>query len=189
MEKTRKIISENFRQSFEIKDKLYSILGEVASAARLLKECVGKNKKIIVFGNGGSAADAQHFVAELACKFEKVRKPLRAVALTTNTSMLTATSNDFGFEFVFSRQIEALACEGDVAVAISTSGNSENVLKAVAAAKKLGVRTVALTGGGGGKLKKICDIVIDVPSSRTSRIQEAHILILHSICEVIESDL
>ena len=103
--------------------------------------------------------------------------------------MLTATSNDFGFEFVFSRQIEALACEGDVAVAISTSGNSENVLKAVAAAKKLGVRTVALTGGGGGKLKKICDIVIDVPSSRTSRIQEAHILILHSICEVIESDL
>jgi D-sedoheptulose 7-phosphate isomerase len=123
------------------------------------------------------------------CKFEKVRRPFAAVALTTNPSTLTATSNDFGFEFSFSRQVEALAEKGDVAVAISTSGNSENVLKAVEKAREIGIKTIALTGAGGGKLKKICDMPIVVPSERTSRIQEIHILILHSICEVIESDL
>ena len=189
MSKFSKIISENFAECLEVKKKLFGIMGEVEQAANLIKTAIVKKKKIIVFGNGGSAADAQHFVAELVCKYGKKRKALRAMALTTNTSSLTAISNDFSYEDCFSRQVEALADRGDVAVAISTSGNSQNVLKAVSLAKKMGVKVVALSGSSGGRLKNSADISVIVPSRKTPRIQEAHILILHAICEAIESDL
>ncbi|MFH1352265.1 MAG: SIS domain-containing protein [bacterium] len=189
MSKLSKIISENFTECLEVKKKLFRVTGEVEHAVNLIKTALGKKKKIIVFGNGGSAADAQHFVAEFVCKYEKKRHALRAVALTTNTSSLTAISNDFSYEDCFSRQVEALADRGDVAVAISTSGNSPNVLKAVSLAKKMGVKVIALSGGRGGKLKNLAGVNIIVPSRRTSRIQEAHILILHAICKAVESDL
>jgi len=187
--KLSKIISESFAESIEVKKKLFGVTDKVARSAKLVKAALGKKKKIIVFGNGGSAADAQHFVAELVCKYEKKRRPLRALALTTNTSSLTAVSNDFSYEDCFSRQVEALADRGDLALAISTSGNSQNVLKAAALAKKMGLKVIALSGCGGGKLKKLADVNMIVPSRKTSRIQEAHILILHTICEAIESDL
>jgi len=184
-----KIISENFAESIEVKKKLFRISGAVKDAVKMIKSALGKKKKIIVFGNGGSAADAQHFVAELIGRYERKRCALRAIALTTNTSSITALSNDFGYGVCFSRQLEALADRGDAALAISTSGNSPNVLKAAATAKKMGVGVIAMTGAPGGKLKNLADVNIIVPSRRTARIQEAHSLVLHTICAAIESDL
>lgn len=189
MSKLSKIISENFVESIEVKKKLFKISGEVEDAVKLIKSALKKKKKIIVFGNGGSAADAQHFVAELIGRYERKRPALRAIALTTNTSSITAVSNDFGYGVCFSRQLEALADRGDIALSISTSGNSPNVLNAASTAKKMGVDVIAMTGASGGKLKNLAGVNIIVPSRRTSRIQEAHSLILHAICAAIESDL
>lgn len=145
--------------------------------------------KIAFIGNGGSAADSQHLAAEFVGRFSKDRDPLPAIALTTDTSILTALGNDYGFEEIFSRQVDALLKEGDMLVAISTSGESRNIVKAVLRAKKKRVKVVGLLGKGGGRLKELCDIPIVVPSDSTPRIQEVHILIGHLVCEEVEKAL
>lgn len=145
--------------------------------------------KLIFFGNGGSAADAQHLAAELTGHFVRERAPLSAVALSTDTSALTAIGNDYGFEHVFERQIRALGRRGDLCIAISTSGNSPNVLRAVEAARELGIAVVGLTGRGGGSLARVSDIPIVIPSDSTARVQECHITIGHILCEYVDDVL
>jgi D-sedoheptulose 7-phosphate isomerase len=145
-----------------------------------------KGGHLFFCGNGGSAADAQHIAAELVGRFLKERKPLAATALSCNTSTMTAVGNDYGYDFIFSRQLEGLAKSGDVLFAISTSGNSKNVVLAVMAAKSMGVKTIGITGSKGGKLKELCDLCINVPSDHTPRIQEMHIAVGHMICEIID---
>jgi len=151
--------------------------------------CYRQNGKVLIFGNGGSAADAQHFAGELVSRFYFDRPGLSAFALTTDTSVLTAIGNDYGYENVFSRQIEASAKAGDVVIGISTSGNSPNVLKALSAAKKIGAITVGLTGQGDGAMCELCNFCICVPSKSTPRIQECHLVIEHTICAAVESKL
>ncbi len=145
-----------------------------------------KGGKLLVFGNGGSAADAQHLAAELVNRFKRERAPLPALALTTDTSILTAVANDYDFSLVFVKQIEALGRPGDIALGISTSGHSPNVLKALSRARELGLWTVGLTGGDGGKMPEVAELVITVPSQETPRIQEAHLLFLHLFSELVE---
>lgn len=164
-------------------------LGTILKAAEILKRCLEKGNKIILFGNGGSAADCQHIATELVCRFYRDRKPLQAISLTTNTSLLTAISNDYDFERSFSRQLEAIGQKGDVAIGISTSGNSRNVLEAVKTARSKGINTIALTGKNGDKLARIAHLSIKVPSTDTPRIQEAHILIGHILCQLIEESV
>jgi D-sedoheptulose 7-phosphate isomerase len=156
------------------------------SAVKACVRSLDAGGKILVFGNGGSAAEAQHFVAELVNRFLKNRPALRAVALTTDTSVLTSIGNDSGFGRVFSRQVEALAEKGDVALALSTSGSSPNVINALKAAKKKKLVTIAMTGKGGGKMARLPDYLLDVVSSETPRIQEAHLFLLHLLAEEIE---
>lgn len=153
--------------------------------------CLSLNNKgkLFLCGNGGSAADCQHISAELTGRFVLDRKPLAAIALTTDTSALTAIANDYSFDDIFSRQLTALGGEGDCLIGISTSGNSKNVIKAIMVAKEMGIRTIGLTGRDGGKLASICDHCIVVPSEVTARIQEAHILIGHTICGSVEAKL
>lgn len=159
----------------------------IKNIARLIKHSVNHlNGKVIIMGNGGSAADAQHFTAELVCTYKKERKALPAICLNTNTSVLTAWSNDFSFDTVFKRQIEALANKDDMVIGISTSGNSVNVYSALKEAKERGCITVGLTGKKGGKLKKVSNILINVQSKNTPRIQEAHIFIIHCICGYVD---
>lgn len=162
---------------------------KIESMANLIIKAYRAGGKVVLFGNGGSAADAQHIASELVGRFLLPRKALPAIALTTNTSTLTAVANDYGYEVVFSRQIEALVNEGDVVIGISTSGNSANVLEAMKTAKMKGAKTIALTGGSGGKLAEVADLVLIVPSDSTPRIQEAHITIGHIICELVEKEL
>lgn len=159
-----------------------------ADAARVMIEALGRGGKILVFGNGGSASDAQHFAAELVGRFVRERRALASVALTTDTSILTAVANDYAFDRVFARQIEALGRSGDVALGISTSGQSANVLAAFAAARSGGLTVVALTGRDGGPVGQAADIHINVPSESTARVQEVHRTILHAICELIERE-
>jgi D-sedoheptulose 7-phosphate isomerase len=161
----------------------------LAEAGEALISCFRRGNKIMTFGNGGSACDAQNFADELVGRFERNRPPLPALSLTVNTSDLTSIANDFGYENVFSRQLEAHAKPGDIAVAISTSGNSANVLKAVEAAKKLGLLTIGLSGQSGGKLKGLADLCVCVPSKTVARIQEAHITIIQIWCGLIEDAL
>ena len=161
---------------------------QAASAAQKIASCLKNGGKILVCGNGGSAADSQHFAAELTGRYKKERKALAAVSLTTDTSILTAIGNDYGFERVFARQVEALGKKGDVLVALSTSGTSPNILAAIEAAKKAGMAVIGLTGAEGGKMKGACDICICAPSQNTPRIQEAHITIIHIICELVENE-
>ncbi len=161
-------------------------VGEVAS---LLIRAYREGNKAIFFGNGGSAADAQHLAAELVGKFQRDRAALPSVALTVNSSILTAIANDYSYSMVFARQVEALGRPGDIAIGLSTSGNSVNVLEAFRAAKKRGMTTVALTGETGGRLKAEVDYCIRVPSSDTPRVQEGHILVGHILCELIEAAL
>jgi D-sedoheptulose 7-phosphate isomerase len=147
-----------------------------------------QGKKILWCGNGGSAADAQHMAAEIVGRFRRERRGLPSIALTTDTSILTAVANDYGYEAVFSRQVEALGNEGDVLVAISTSGNSPNVVKAVEMAKELGLVTVGFTGAGGGRLATLADFLFAVPTKDTARVQEAHSLVAHVLCDWVELD-
>jgi len=162
-------------------------INSVMSLSDLLIHTLKSGRKLIVFGNGGSSADAQHFACELVGSFRnKKRHALPAIALTTNTSNLTSISNDFGFEEVFKRQVEALAQKGDLCIGISTSGRSSNVYKALAAAKKIGCKTAALLGNDGGIIKKIVDCPVIVPSDSTPRIQEAHIFIIHILCGIVD---
>jgi D-sedoheptulose 7-phosphate isomerase len=177
----------------ELSDSAYvkSLMAEeivptIVDAADLVIKSLRRGGKILLFGNGGSAADAQHIACELVGKFKKVRSSQSAIALTTDTSILTSVANDFGYEFVFSRQIEAIANSEDVVIAISTSGNSPNVLEGVKAARDKGCKTIGLTGRSGGKLAQIVDIPVRVPSNEIPRIQEAHITVGHIICALVE---
>jgi D-sedoheptulose 7-phosphate isomerase len=159
-----------------------------AEAAAAMIEALRRGGKILVFGNGGSASDAQHFAAELVGRFTRERRALASIALTTDTSVLTALANDYAFERVFARQVEALGRPGDVALGISTSGGSANVLAALAAARDAGITTVALTGRDGGVVGRAADIHINVASASTARVQEVHRTLLHAICELIERE-
>lgn len=165
-------------------------LGEnVALAAIKCAEAIRSGNKVLFCGNGGSAADSQHLAAELTGRFERDRAPLPAIALTTDSSALTCIANDFGYQCVFSRQIDAIGRNGDVLIAISTSGNSQSVNLAIESALKKNIYTIGLLGRDGGGSSHLCDCAIVVPSDKTSRIQEMHILIGHTICEEIESQL
>ncbi len=185
-------IPEVIRQSIEIKQKMLAdkeILDAIGDIAETCSQSLCDGNKIMFCGNGGSAADAQHLAAELSGKFYYDRKPLAAEALTVNSSFLTSVANDYSFEEVFSRMVDGSGHQGDVLIGLSTSGNSENVIRAFKAAHKKGVITVGLTGESGGKLAALSDFIIRVPSSDTPRIQEAHILIGHIVCEIIERNL
>lgn len=175
-----KQIAENF---FDARESIYK------KAINLTIDSLKDGHKILVFGNGGSAAQAQHFAAELVNKFLKVRPPIQAISLTTDTSVLTSIANDTSFDNVFSRQIDAFGEKGDIALGLSTSGNSPNVVEAMKAAKAKGLVTIALTGKEGGKLHSLVDYLLDVPSEETPRIQEVHILLLHLLAQEIEDKL
>ncbi len=181
------IIEKEMREHQKTFERVFEELRfHIYTASMICVEALKNQKKIILFGNGGSAADAQHIAAELVGRFKKERRALPAIALTTDTSALTAIGNDYGFEDIFSRQIEALAEQGDVAVGISTSGNSANVIKALEVAKESGCKSVGLIGRDGGKMAGVCDASVIVPSNDTARIQEMHIMIGHIICAAID---
>jgi len=187
-EAARAEIEGALRESAELRMRLIESHADVIlRAAEAVERCLRRGGKVLLFGNGGSAADAQHIAAEFVGRFVRERTPLPAVALTTDTSALTAISNDYGFEQVFARQVRALGQTGDVAIAISTSGRSANILAAVDAACEKGLTVVGLTGGDGGRLAETADIAIVVPSTNTARIQECHLTIEHIMCEVVES--
>jgi D-sedoheptulose 7-phosphate isomerase len=181
------IVSE-IHESIAVKEQLAGEAPQlIAEAARMIIASMQSGGKLIVFGNGGSAADEQHLSAELVGRYCQNRKALPAIALTTDSSALTSISNDYGFDTVFSRQLEGLGKAGDVALAISTSGNSPNVLRAASLAKKMGIGTIALTGKSGGKLRSHIDVCLTVPSDSTPRIQEAHSLIIHILSGIVEN--
>lgn len=168
---------------------LASFADPIEQAARRLIECYRAGGKLLVMGNGGSAADAQHFAAELVGRYMRERPAYPAIALSADTSILTSVANDYGYQDIFRRQVEAHARAGDVVIGISTSGNSENVCRALALAKERGAMTIALGGGDGGRMKSLADIALIVPSKETPRIQEAHITIIHILCDVVEAAL
>jgi D-sedoheptulose 7-phosphate isomerase len=181
-------ISREIQESIFVKTELAgAAASQIAEAATAIIASLRTGGKLIAFGNGGSASDAQHMAAELVGRYVVDRQALAAVALTINTSSLTAIANDFGFQEVFSRQLEALAKPQDIIFAISTSGNSPNVLRALETAKTLGLKKIGLTGNDGGKLRDLVDICVTVPSSSTPRIQEAHSLVIHILCGIVEN--
>lgn len=178
------------KESIAVKQTVIEeLVPSIEQAAKIMIEALHKENKIFFFGNGGSAADAQHLAAELIGRFLKERQSLPAIALTTDTSILTALSNDYGFEIIFARQIEGLAKEGDVAVGISTSGNSANVFLGLEKAKEYGCKTIGLLGGGGGKIASVCHVPIIILDKATPRVQESHIMIGHILCDLIEQEL
>jgi D-sedoheptulose 7-phosphate isomerase len=181
------IILKRFKESTDVKTRfLKENLPRLIDGIKLISHAFEAGNKLFFFGNGGSAADAQHLAAEFVNRYIMDRPPLPAIALTTDTSILTSVSNDMAFNQIFAKQLRALGKEGDVAIGISTSGNSSNVIKAFEVAKEMGMKTVALTGNDGGMLAKIADISLTVPSTSTPRIQETHILIGHILCEMAE---
>ena len=185
-------VSQSIEASIAVKERLLGsteTVSTIAKVSELLVNSLEQGNKALLLGNGGSAADAQHIAAEFVGRFAFDRPPLAAIALSVNTSSITAIGNDYDFDLIFSRQIEALGRPGDVVIGISTSGNSNNVLRAVSVARNLGLHTVGLTGGTGGKLKHSVDFCICVPSDETPRIQECHILIGHIISELVEESL
>ena len=183
----REIIAAGIRESISVKEAvLRDLVPAIEKAAGMLADCVKRDGRVFFFGNGGSASDSQHLAAEFVGRYEKERRALGSVALTTDTSILTAVGNDYGFDRIFERQIDALGRKGDVAVALSTSGNSKNVLRAAERAKAKGLSVIALTGATGGELKRYADLCLCVPSNRTSRVQESHILIGHILCEIVD---
>ena len=180
-------IAREIQESISVKTEMGRAAEQIAEAATAIINCLRAGGKLIVFGNGGSASDAQHMVAELVGRYAVKRQALAAIALTTNSSSLTAIANDFGFEQIFVRQLEALAKPQDVVLAVSTSGNSSNVVRALETAKTLGLKKIGLTGNGGGKLRGLVDICVIVPSTSTPRIQEAHTLVIHILCGIVEN--
>ncbi|MGK9369264.1 D-sedoheptulose-7-phosphate isomerase [Melioribacter sp. Ez-97] len=187
-----KFLRDSLQESAETKIKIEKeCAADIFKAADLIKEAYGKGRKVLLCGNGGSAADSQHIATELMVRLSHhIERPaLPAVALTTDSSNLTAGGNDIGFENIFARNVEGLGSEGDILIAISTSGNSVNVIKAVDMAKKKGLKSIGLLGGSGGKLKSLVDTAIVVPSDNVQRIQEGHITIAHIICEIVENEL
>ena len=181
------IIKFEFEEHLKTSQATFESIGHsVEVAAKLCIDCLKNGKKILLFGNGGSAADAQHIAAELVGRYKTERKGLAAIALTTDTSALTAIGNDYGYHRVFDRQVEALANTGDVAIGISTGGSSANVVSALKLAKDLDCKTIGFSGRGGGEMNELCDINIVVPAQDTARIQEMHIVIGHTICHLID---
>jgi len=184
------IIPKRFKESGEVRARfLKENLPRFIEAIKLVSQAFERGNKLLLFGNGGSAADAQHIAAEFVNRYIIDRPPLPAIALTTDTSILTSVSNDLAFQEIFARQVKALGKEGDVVIGLSTSGNSPNVIKAFEVAKEMGMKTVALTGNDGGMLVKIADVPLIVSSSSTPRIQETHILVGHILCEMVEHQL
>lgn len=183
-------ISQQLRDHKAVMDEIEKALaGNVAAVVSLMEVALAGGNKLLIMGNGGSAADAQHFAAEIIGRFKLERRALPAIALTTDSSILTAIGNDYGFDAIFSRQVEGLAAAGDVVVGISTSGNSPNVKAALAAARERGCQTVALLGRDGGEIRELADIALVVPSFDTPRIQEGHITLIHIICDLLEKRL
>jgi len=183
------LFRKNLDEHADMISKLMSLEEQVTKAENIITDSLSMGGKVILCGNGGAAADAQHLAAEFTGRFIKDRRPIAALALTTDTSAITCISNDYSYKNVFSRQLEALGREADVLIGISTSGNSENVLDAVKCATKLGIKTIGLLGKDGGLLAIECDLSIVVPNQITARIQEAHILIGHTICGAVEQKL
>ena len=190
LERLRARASQHFLDSIAVKQEAEKILPEeVARSIVAMMDCLRAGGKIMACGNGGSAADAQHFSAELMGRFERERQELAAIALTTDTSILTAVGNDYSYDEVFSKQVRGLGKKGDILIGISTSGNSKNVVKAIEAAKKMGIKIIALTGNGGGKIANLLDaddFHLCVPSTRTARIQETHLVLLHALCDGVD---
>ncbi|MBN1383657.1 MAG: D-sedoheptulose 7-phosphate isomerase [Elusimicrobia bacterium] len=184
-----KKILDIINESIIVKEKSKKLSGTIEKIADEIVKCYRRGKKVVIFGNGGSAADAQHIATEFVSRFEKERRSLPAIALTTNTSMLTAIGNDYSFDKIFTRQAESLVQKGDVVIAISTSGNSVNVIDAAKQSKKRGAVVVGFAGATGGKLKEVCNITLMIPSNCTARIQEMHITAGHIICKLIEDEL
>lgn len=186
-------IRAHFEESIQAKQQAVEVLAEpTAEAALLLINCLMNDGKILICGNGGSAGDAQHFAAEMTGRFEQERMELAAIALTTDTSALTAIGNDYGFDHIFSKQVRALGRTGDVLVGISTSGNSSNVIEAIKAAHEREMSVIAFTGRDGGKIAALLkdnDILLNVPHPRTARIQENHIVLIHALCDCIDTML
>lgn len=182
------IIEHELSEHIKTANLLHHLTEDLAKASQLCIETLSQGGKILLFGNGGSAADAQHIAAELVGRFKVTRKGLPAIALTTDTSLITSVSNDYGFESVFYRQVEALANKGDLLIGISTSGKSINVINGLKIAQSLHCKTIGLTGRDGDKMQEICDINLAVPSNDTPRIQEMHILLGHIICHLIDSE-
>ena len=186
-------IHAHFEESIKVKQLAQQVLPDAtAEAALLLFNALANDGKILICGNGGSAADAQHFAAEITGRFERERMELAAIALTTDTSALTAIGNDYGFEHVFSKQVRALGRSGDVLVGISTSGNSANVIEAIKAAHERDMNVIAFTGRDGGKIAAMLrdgDVLLNVPYPRTARIQEVHIVLVHALCDAIDAML
>ena len=181
------LIENEIQAHIQTAQKAVSTLSPILlETASLIVKALQDNKKILICGNGGSAADSQHFAAELTGRYKRERKGLCAIALSTDTSALTAIGNDYGYDYVFSRQVEALAMQGDVLIGISTSGNSKNIINAIEVAKKIGCITISLSGKNGGIIKNLCDYSLIAPSDDTPRIQEIHILCIHILCELIE---
>jgi D-sedoheptulose 7-phosphate isomerase len=183
------ILQKSVNEHISVASSISDLLPDIGKVASILIDAFGKGNKLLIFGNGGSASDAQHIAAELVGRFIKERAGLPAVALNTDTSILTSVGNDYGYESIFSRQIEALSKPGDVVMGISTSGNSKNVVKALKIASTLNCQTVGLLGKDGGEIKEITDINIIVPSDSTARIQEMHILIGHMLCEAVDCSI
>jgi len=177
------------QESIETKRLVQALSSQIEKAANLIINALKNNKKILIAGNGGSASQASHIAAEFVGRYKIERKTMPAIALATDSAAITAIGNDYGFDTIFERQIDALGNEGDVFIALSTSGNSRNIIKAVEAAKKLDVHVIGLFGRDGGKLKNISTVEIIVPSDNTPRIQEAHLMILHIICELVDEEL
>lgn len=185
-------INDRINKSIEMKEKILrdnNLVKRIDLISQTIINAYKSNKKVILFGNGGSAADAQHLAAELMNKFYLDRKSLPAIALTVNTSILTAIGNDYSFEQIFSKQLEGISEKEDIAIGISTSGNSKNVIEGLKLAKKNKLFTVGFTGKDGGKINNIVDVCINIPSDDTPRIQEGHIMVGHIICEIIEKEL
>jgi len=185
-------IISSIRQSIEVKEKIItdkSLLQRIEEAVIVIINAYQNNKKVLFCGNGGSAADAQHLAAEFSGRFYFDRAPLYAEALHVNTSFLTAVANDYGYNSVYARMIDAVGNEGDILIAISTSGNSANILKAIESAKNKGMYIIGFTGESGGKMKNQCDCLLNAPSSDTPHIQEVHITVGHTICQFVEEEL
>ena len=185
-------IKDQIKKSYETKQAIYeneALLDDIVRVAKLCVALYKTDKKTLLAGNGGSAADAQHIAAELVGRYGFDRPSIPSLALTTDTSNLTAIGNDYGYDFVFSRQLEGMGQEGDIFIGISTSGNSVNIINAFESAKKKGITTVALVGRDGGKMAEMADYSLIVPSDSTPRIQESHILIGHILCDIIEKEI
>jgi D-sedoheptulose 7-phosphate isomerase len=185
-------ILESIQQSIEVKQKLLSnsiLISEIRKVAVACTNAYSRGNKVLLCGNGGSAADAQHLAAELSGRFYFDRAPLAAEALHVNSSYITAVANDYSYQDVYARAVRGSGKKGDILIALSTSGNSENIIRALQTAREIGILTVGLTGETGGKMKEYCDYLINIPSTDTPRIQETHILVGHIICESVEASL